>query len=70
MRRALLILCVASSARAAEVWKSSDEVFRLEGSGFFKPYVSWLVLQPSLVEGTNALAQAQGLPTPVLPQNA
>ena len=55
--RAGLILAIASSsASAAELWKHGD--WTLEGSGFYKPYVSWLRLQDSLVLGTTEMARA------------
>jgi hypothetical protein len=52
------LLLGATSASAAEVWKSADEAWLLEGSGFYKPYASWLVLPASLVSGTQALQSA------------
>ncbi len=51
------------------MWKSPDDHWLLEGSGFFKPYGSWLLLPSSLVQGTDALARAQGVPAGALPQN-
>jgi hypothetical protein len=59
MRRALAILTlVAAHADAAELWKSKDEKWLIEANGFYKPYASWLILQPSLVSGTQAIADA------------
>lgn len=52
----LLVGLWAGAASAAEVWKSGD--WSIDGSGFYKPYLSWLRFQDSLVEGTKDMAAA------------
>jgi hypothetical protein len=54
----LVVLLLASSASAAELWKNKDETWKIEASGFYKPYASWLILQPSLVDGAKAIQEA------------
>jgi len=53
---ALAVALLGHTASAAELWKNGP--WTLEGSGFYKPYVSWLRLQDSLVDGTLDLARA------------
>lgn len=62
MRRAGLtavLTCAAVGAsapvRAAEVARVEDGTRVVEASGFFKPYASWLVMPPGLVDATAEL---------------
>lgn len=56
--RALVLLCacvLATPARALERALTEDGSVRVEASGFFKPYASWLVLPPALVDSAREL---------------
>lgn len=53
---ATLLTLGGAPALAAEVWK--DGPWAVEASGFVKPYASWLRMQNSLHQGTEAMARA------------
>lgn len=53
---ALATLLAATVGHAADVVEVGS--FKVEASGFYKPYVSALVLQPGLVDGVNRLQTA------------
>lgn len=54
---ALVALMATAPARAGEVARSDDGVVVVEASGFYKPYASWLVMPPALVESVSALGE-------------
>lgn len=62
-----IVTLIPALASAAEIWKSQSESWLLEGTGFYKPYVSWLGLPSSLVEGTKAMQSAIDGARPLLP---